>query len=321
MVVLDFLYKIFATMPMMNLIIPLCLLTFIVLYPFKSKLTWLLTVIPTGLFVFLLFFSAVWILSGGHYTRYIVVVLYFVAGILSFLKIRKSPLLLKPNLGVGLLCAFGILAVIVLGILNVNIFRAHVYSETPFELQFPFRDGTYLIADGGDGSISNLVNYHYQDARNISLRYNKSERYANDIVMIDSFGFEGKHWGNEKSLDDYYIFGENVYSPCDGVIFEVQDGFDDIPPNGTVTDTGNGVVILLDGVYVVLWHLEKGSIVVAEGDTVKAGDLLGTIGNSGITGTPHLHIQVSRGHYMYGVGVPVLYDGRNPIKNTLFKQE
>lgn len=226
---------------------------------------------------------------------------------------------MKPKWGVWFLYGFAAFAVIVLGVFNVNVFRAYSYKEEPIHLQFPFRDGTYLINDGGDGSISNLANYHYSDEGNIRRRFNRAERYANDIVMLDAWGFEGKNFGNEKSLEDYYIFGVNVYSPCDGVIFDVQDGYDDIAINGKVTDTGNGVAIKVNDVYVMLWHLEKGSIVVKEGDVIKAGDLIGTIGNSGVTATPHLHIHASRKNYIIGgEGVPVLYDGHNPYKNSVF---
>ncbi|NLO63525.1 MAG: M23 family metallopeptidase [Clostridiaceae bacterium] len=322
MPILNGLFDLFINIPLFvqYILLPLCLLAFIALFPFKSKLAALLVVIPTGLFLSLLYFSAVWEMSGGFYARYVLVGLFFAAAVLAFFKARKAPFFRKPKWGVWILYGFGLFAVIVLGIFNVNIFRAYSYKEEPIRLQFPFRDGTYLINDAGDGSVSNLVNYHYQDAENIRLNYYQSERFANDIVMIDDFGFEGRNFGNEESLEDYYVFGVNVYSPCDGLVYEVQEGYDNVPLNGTITDTGNGVAILTGDVYVVLWHLEKDSIVVQEGDYVHAGDLIGTIGNSGITVTPHLHIHAARGHFMNGEGVPVLYDGREPMKNTLFKE-
>ena len=320
MPLLNFLFVLFIKIPLFvqYVVVPLLLLALIAFFKHKSKLACLLTVIPTGLFLSLLYFTAVWEMSGGYYTRYVLAGLFVISSAFAFFKVRKEPFFKKPKWSVWFLYGLGIFAVIVLGVLNVNVFRAYSYEEEPIVLQFPFRDGTYLINDGGDGSISNLVNYHYQDNGNIRRRYNRAERYANDIVMIDSWGFEGKNFGNEKTLEDFYIFGVNVYSPCDGVIFDVQDGYSDIPINGKVTDKGNGVAILVDDVYVILWHLEKGSIVVKKGDVVKAGDLIGTIGNSGITGAPHLHIHASRDNYYSGEGVPILYEGRNPIKNSLF---
>ena len=40
-------------------------------------------------------------------------------------------------------------------------------------------------------------------------------------------------------------------------------------------------------------HLKKGSLKVALGDTVKAGDKLAEIGNSGASGLPHLHFTLA----------------------------
>lgn len=46
-------------------------------------------------------------------------------------------------------------------------------------------------------------------------------------------------------------------------------------------------------------HLRPGSVVVAVGDQVKAGQLLGQVGNSGNSIEPHLHIGAVRGRYIY----------------------
>jgi murein DD-endopeptidase MepM/ murein hydrolase activator NlpD len=38
--------------------------------------------------------------------------------------------------------------------------------------------------------------------------------------------------------------------------------------------------------------MQKGSVRVQQGDDVRAGDLLGLVGNSGNTSEPHIHIHV-----------------------------
>lgn len=52
------------------------------------------------------------------------------------------------------------------------------------------------------------------------------------------------------------------------------------------------MIIELDGgAYVLLAHLQAGSLRVAVGDRVVAGQELGACGNSGNSTQPHLHIQ------------------------------
>jgi len=313
---MNIIVKVFQSIPLFiqYLILPLALMSILLFYRFRCKLTWFTTALPTGLYLLLMHFSAVWEMSVGHYTRYLIEILFLIVCILSYRKLRDNPLLIKPKLPGYIVYALKLTAVIILLVLNINIIRASFIREKAIHLQFPFRNGTYLINDGGDGSISNLVNYHYQDERNIRLGYNKAERYANDIVKLDAYGFEGINFSNEKALEDYHIFGETVYSPCDGEVFFVQDGKDDIYPGTQVKDTGNGVVIKVDDVYVLLWHLKKNSIIVKAGDMVKAGDPIGQAGNSGITNGPHLHIHAAKKHFLYGEGIPVTYDSKNPIK-------
>ncbi len=55
--------------------------------------------------------------------------------------------------------------------------------------------------------------------------------------------------------------------------------------NGVVLDHGNG----LETQYC---HLRQGSITVTQGDTIRAGDKLGTIGFSGDAAFPHLHFEM-----------------------------
>ena len=45
-------------------------------------------------------------------------------------------------------------------------------------------------------------------------------------------------------------------------------------------------VIRFDGLFAVLAHLQRGSVSVAEGDSVKIGQPLGVVGNSGNTLAP-----------------------------------
>ncbi|MFI5723838.1 M23 family metallopeptidase [Streptomyces cyaneofuscatus] len=59
---------------------------------------------------------------------------------------------------------------------------------------------------------------------------------------------------------------------------------------------GNHVILDLgDGTFALYAHLQRGSLQVKAGDTVRAGQLLGRVGNSGNTTEPHLHFQLMDG--------------------------
>ncbi|MEU2066973.1 M23 family metallopeptidase [Streptomyces anulatus] len=59
---------------------------------------------------------------------------------------------------------------------------------------------------------------------------------------------------------------------------------------------GNHVILDLgDGTYAAYAHARRGSLQVKAGDTVRAGQQLGRVGNSGNTTEPHLHFQLMDG--------------------------
>lgn len=109
---------------------------------------------------------------------------------------------------------------------------------------------------------------------------------------------DGTSFKNEASkLEDFYCFGLPVLSPAHG---EVIRTFDKLPDNmpGEVdvnNNWGNFILIRLDsGLYVLLAHLSRDSIVVKEGDRVAPGKKIAACGNSGRSPQPHLHLQVQR---------------------------
>lgn len=96
--------------------------------------------------------------------------------------------------------------------------------------------------------------------------------------------------------------GVRVLAAADG---EVVDLRDHVPDIGSVTRDGQridfpmcGNAVLIDhgkSVRTLYCHLRRGSISVAVGDQVKAGDPVGLVGLSGFTNFPHVHLAVSIG--------------------------
>lgn len=109
----------------------------------------------------------------------------------------------------------------------------------------------------------------------------------------------------------FIAYGQPILAPASGRVVAVHDGEPDhearrsplalVPyaltqaariGHGPGALAGNHVILEIDSeAYVVLAHLRAGSIRVAVGDRVVAGQGLAVCGNSGNSTQPHLHIQ------------------------------
>ncbi len=96
--------------------------------------------------------------------------------------------------------------------------------------------------------------------------------------------------------------GVNVVAAADGRVRGFRDG---MPDTGYRKETaaeiegkecGNGVVLVHPGGWETQYcHMKNGSIAIRNGAEVKAGDVLGQIGQSGRAEFPHLHLSVRQG--------------------------
>jgi murein DD-endopeptidase MepM/ murein hydrolase activator NlpD len=96
--------------------------------------------------------------------------------------------------------------------------------------------------------------------------------------------------------------GVKVLAAAGGVVRGVRDGMEDVPVGrigmAAVKDRecGNGVVLVHeDGWETQYCHMAKGSVRVKAGQPVKAGEILGLVGESGDAAFPHLHLSVRHG--------------------------
>lgn len=110
------------------------------------------------------------------------------------------------------------------------------------------------------------------------------------------------HKGTDIALIDPRAIadGIRVLAAADGTVLGVRDGEPDNPMGRDPSfvqgkECGNGVRIDHGGGWATQYcHLRRGSIAVAGGQRVRAGDPLGRIGNSGASETPHLHFQLDK---------------------------
>lgn len=93
--------------------------------------------------------------------------------------------------------------------------------------------------------------------------------------------------------------GVVVTAAAEGVVLGVRKDMKDIDYRKRDRDLirrkecGNGVRIRHENGWVTQYcHLKRNSLKVKKGDKVKTGDVLGLVGNSGLTIYPHLHFQV-----------------------------
>ncbi|MEK5240520.1 peptidoglycan DD-metalloendopeptidase family protein [Paenibacillus sp. FSL L8-0470] len=191
---------------------------------------------------------------------------------------------------------------------GLNITELTTYPETDklltrTAMTLPFQ-GDWFVFWGGNNVLNN---YHYEY---------ESQRYAYDFVQeVNGLSYEGDPLRNES----YHAFGKNVTAPADGIVTEVINDIPDNTPVGVMNEKeppGNLVVIDHGGEYSFLAHLKQGSVTVKKGDSVKTGDIIGKLGNSGNSSEPHLHYQVSNGADLFGSrSLHIRWkDNLNPLK-------
>ena len=154
-----------------------------------------------------------------------------------------------------------------------------------------------------------------------------AQRFAVDWEQLDSSGRFVKRGGDPSKPADYTIYGQRALAAADATVTHVIDGLDEqtpgaLPAGITLPQAdGNSVVAKLDGgLYMLYAHLQSGSLKVKQGDSIKRGDVIGLVGNSGNTSAPHLHFHVMDGPSpLTSEGVPYVIDSfatRGRLRST-----
>lgn len=174
-----------------------------------------------------------------------------------------------------------------------------VVRERAVVVEPPLRGPRWYI---GNGCCAE-VNAHRAAVLPINGTLDVPERFAIDFVQLTSD--LRLFVGNQEQLSSYPYFGEKVYAAADGVIVGLLDGLSDNPPgtfspNPTLrTAGGNHVVMDIgDGKYAFYAHMQRGSITrlgLRVGQRIRAGQVIGLLGNSGNSDAPHLHFHIMDG--------------------------
>jgi murein DD-endopeptidase MepM/ murein hydrolase activator NlpD len=131
----------------------------------------------------------------------------------------------------------------------------------------------------------------------------RSHRFP--VVGPHTFGAEGSRFGADRDGGKRKHQGQDV-SAAEGTPMVAARG-------GVVRFTGNqpsgaGVYVVITGAgesrdYVYM-HLVEGSLLVSKGQTVRTGQLIGKVGNTGASSGPHLHFEIWQGVWQGG-GTPI----------------
>ncbi len=142
-------------------------------------------------------------------------------------------------------------------------------------------EGEWTVFWGGDDSQSNRLSSFYPD-----------RRWGLHLVReVNGSTFSG----SGERVSDYHAWGQPVLAPAAGRVVRVHDG-EPQASIGLLSRGGEGhgnfiVVEVAEGQFCFLAHLQAGSLKVAEGQQVAAGDELGRVGYSGLMPlTPQPHV-------------------------------
>ena len=267
-----------------------------------SRLGWLLKLIYASTFLALVLVAGRWDITG-YYTRFVLLALFVAATAASWRHVRRLPVRAEGERRWRRYWADAAAAALFAALI-VYAAGGYFAPKEAVRLAFPLRDGWFMVGQGGDNPLLNHHNGH------------PAQRFALDVTALNPAGFRAGGLLPE-TLESYAIFGHPVVSPCAGTVAAVRDGLPDLTPPARDPENaaGNHVAIRCGEVTVELAHLRRGSVVVGEGETVAAGDRIGAVGNSGNTTEPHLHVHAVGAD---GAGVPMLFDGRFPVRNATF---
>ena len=172
--------------------------------------------------------------------------------------------------------------------------------------------GSRWVAGGG---CCALPSYHRGATLPINGAIRVAERFAIDFVQLNEKNMLIA--GPLDKLSSYAYLGVEIYSVADGTVVGVEDGLKEQVPGKLPADTtiqtapGNHVVVDIgEGRFAFYAHMQPGSVRVKAGDKVKTRQVLGLLGNSGNTDSPHLHFHVMDGPSpLISNGLPYVFTG------------
>lgn len=299
-----------------QVLVPLALLAWILWARPRSRTTRVLGVGATAMYLLAVALAGMW-LAPPWYTPFIYGLLFL--GALGFSRARGHPSALSPRrIRNWLATAWWGTAAVAFGGAALYAFMGRAAPQDAIELEFPLDHGTYYVASGG---ANGLLNAHFLTVDDPRYRAFRGQSFGVDFMKLDGWGLRSRGVA-PSDPEAYLIWGQPVYAPCAGTVVEAVDGRPDMRPPAVDREylPGNNVLLDCDGVWVLLAHLQNGSVRVRAGSTVLVGERLGQVGNSGNSAKPHLHVHAQRpgtaAAPASGEPLHILFDDRFLARNS-----
>ena len=190
----------------------------------------------------------------------------------------------------------------------ISTHHEHVRTFGP-----PLKGGPW-IADSGPGNES----HHRRQILALEGSPHISSRFAIDWERLKNSESSS---GDKQDNRSYFSYDEPVLAVSDAKVVSTRDGIaENIPGHfgkGKLAvamsyDTifGNMIVLDLgDGQYAYYGHLKPGSLLAKKGDSVRRGQVIARIGDSGASFEPHLHFEITTSNSACrGEGLPYALD-------------
>ncbi|HEY5856429.1 MAG TPA: M23 family metallopeptidase [Aldersonia sp.] len=188
-----------------------------------------------------------------------------------------------------------------------RIAESRVDERTLPVLGPPLRGTNYIAADACCDAVR-----HTRAVLPIDGQPYLAQRYAVDWEQADDSGHI--YVGDAADPDSYLIFGDDVLAVADGTVVQSRNDLAEQTPGRypeglplADADGNNLVLDIGDGFYVNYAHMQPDSVLFGPGDTVRKGDVIGKVGNTGNSVAPHLHVHVMDGpSFLAAQGLPSL---------------
>jgi hypothetical protein len=144
------------------------------------------------------------------------------------------------------------------------------------------------------------------------------QRFAYDFLMADQrtrLHYHPAGWLRTLLIGvptrECYAWGQPIHAPLDGQIVQAVDGIAErsriypvregvlalknaltFTPARLPSILGNHVIVRSGDLFAGFVHLAPGSVTVRKGQAVQIGDVIGRVGHTGNSTTPHLHFQL-----------------------------
>ena len=301
-----------------QLLLPLILIGWMLGFPARSRLGFIVQCVGSFAALAVIALRGIW-LWPPWWTPYVFGVALVAAAWVGLRRSRPFTSAMPGTWGAWIVAA----SFVALGAVSSVGTAAALHSRIPppgpvVNLAFPLEPGRYLVVNGGSDFSTN-AHLFTLDASEPRFREWRGQSYGVDLVQMDGLGLRARGL-QPADPRAYRIYGTHVLAPCIGRVVLAVDGLPDmqVPEMDREHMAGNHVLLRCAEADVLLGHLIPGSIQVRAGDTVATGVWLGSVGNSGNTGEPHLHVHAQRpgsvGAPLGGDPLPILFDGRFSVR-------